>query len=176
MYVRELLSHVHTHRLTHTLPHTLSPSLFLSKTSPPPPCRSRQTDLQANATPVTHVHTDRHTRAPDRYLSSLRVSSRKYTHVIYDQVIKVLLSDYDCLPTALCGSPFALLRLFNSRRRCPLSPPPIARGCPVPTLCLCLYLSLSLSLSAPLSLSLTVYACPCRWPHARVSRPRRESI
>lgn len=149
----ELLSHVHTHRLTHTLPHTLSPSLFLSKTSPPPPCRSRQTDLQANATPVTHVHTDRHTRAPDRYLSSLRVSSRKYTHVIYDQVIKVLLSDYDCLPTALCGSPFALLRLFNSRRRCPLSPPPIARGCPVSTLCLCLYLSLSLSLSAPLSFS-----------------------
>lgn len=169
----ELLSHVHTHRLTHTLPHTLSPSLFLSKTSPPPP--SRQTDLQANATPVTHVHTDRHTRAPDRYLSSLRVSSRKYTHVIYDQVIKVLLSDYDCLPTALCGSPFALLRLFNSRRRCPLSPPPIARGCPVPTLCLCLYLSLSLSPSLPLSLFLSLFTPARVGGHTRASAGRGES-
>lgn len=87
----ELLSHVHTHRLTHTHTptHTLSPSLSFSRknlTSPPsPPCRSRQTASPSRRdTTVTHVHTDRHTRAPDRYLSSLRVLSEQkvyiYTH------------------------------------------------------------------------------------------------
>lgn len=70
----ELLSHVHTHRLTHTLPHTLlSFSLSLKHPVQVGPNRGNEPTLRKPTRhhTVTHVHTDRHTRAPDRYLSYL---------------------------------------------------------------------------------------------------------
>lgn len=70
-----------------------------------------------------------------------------------------------CCLLLLCGS--RSFRLFNSRRRCPLSPPPIAR----PGL-----LFVSISVSPPLSLSLTVYACPCVGGHTRASAGRGERV
>lgn len=95
----ELLSHVHTHRLTHTLPHTLSPSLFLSKNPSLPPPRLSPRAGRGNRSPsqrdTSHTRAHRQTDTHDRYLSSLRVSNRKYnTHVIYIYIYTTKLYTY----------------------------------------------------------------------------------
>lgn len=106
----ELLSHVHTHRLTHTLPHTLSPSLFLSKTSPPP-----SVQVAANRSPSqrdtshTRAHRQTHTRARPISLISPCLQQKVYTRNIRPSYksppVRLRLSAYCVVRVAVCAPP-----------------------------------------------------------------------